>query len=234
MLTMQQQGPASTTGKGPDVKIASITLPPDVKGEVKGELVICFHSLHWKYRKPPPQVQVRFRWWGSTADTVVPFHSSRGAGAAFPVTCGPRYLSRYLKDMGSLTAHLEECPSGRSVGTVTVEVSQLDIGRPLETNMPCYGAHQQLLATADLSMRVGFTNMITSFEMNEHLASTDKQLPLYPVPGLEGAKSRQQQTTPPAAATVVPSALAGKENVATSHDNHQKARCALLQLCLLC
>jgi hypothetical protein len=43
--------PSST----PHVKIASLTLPPDVQGEVRGELVVCV-ELAWNYRKPPQQV----------------------------------------------------------------------------------------------------------------------------------------------------------------------------------
>jgi hypothetical protein len=39
----------------PHVKIASLTLPPEVPGEVRGELVVCV-ELAWNYRKPPQQV----------------------------------------------------------------------------------------------------------------------------------------------------------------------------------
>lgn len=210
---MNQQDSTSTTGQTPHVKIASITLPPGVKGEIKGELVVCLEALHWKYRKPPQQVQVRLQWWGGTVDTVVPFHSTRGAGAAFPITCGPRYLSRYLKDMGKLAVGVEECPTGRTIGTVSIAVSQLDVGKPIEASVPCYGAHEQLLATADVSMRVQYTQTISSFEINEHLASTDKQLPLYPVPGLQGARGKSQQLGAAAgSAAGLPPLPPGKEN----------------------
>lgn len=214
---MPQKASNSTIGQTPHVKIASATLPPDVRGDVKGELVISINSFHWQYRRPPQQVQARLRWWGGTVDTVVPFHSTRGAGAAFPITCGPRYLSRYLKDMGSLVVEVEECPTGRTVGTISIAVSQLDVGKPIEAKVPCHGAHEQLLATADVSMRIHYTQMLSSFEINEHLASTDKQLPLYPVPGAQGARGQQQQVaTVQGRKASLPAPPAGKENPAAA------------------
>ncbi|WIA21972.1 hypothetical protein OEZ85_004330 [Tetradesmus obliquus] len=118
----------------PHVKIASLTLPPDVPGEV----------------------QLRLRWWGASADTVVPFHATRGAGAAFPLTSGPRYLSRYLKDMGCAVLTVEECPSSRPVGTISVDVSCLDVSKPVEASVPLKGSNGQVLATAAVSMRVHY------------------------------------------------------------------------------
>ncbi|KAF6256831.1 hypothetical protein COO60DRAFT_1627040 [Scenedesmus sp. NREL 46B-D3] len=193
----------------PHVKIASLTLPPDVQGEVRGELVVCV-ELVWNYRKPPQQVQLRVRWWGATADTVVPFHATRGAGAAFPLTSGPRYLARYLKDMGCAVLTVEECPSGRPVGSITVDVSGLDVSKPVEANVPLKGSNGQVLASAAVSMRVHYSALLSSFELNEHLATTDRQLPLYPVPAVQ----HQQQPGAAAgkAAAAGSRASTGKEN----------------------
>lgn len=132
---------SSSKGKQPPstthVSIAALTLPPGVPGEVKGELVACVEALHWKFRQPPAQVQLRIVWWGAPAGTeaVVPFHASRGAGAAFPVTSGPRFLVRYLRDMGSLSVGIEECPSGRTIGTVLLDTSRIDVTRPLQVRV---------------------------------------------------------------------------------------------------
>lgn len=180
---------ANSTMRPPHIKIASLVLPPGVSGEAKGELVACIEQLHWEMRKPPAQVQLRLSWWGSDAETVVPFHAARGAGAAFPLTSGPRYLSRYLKDMGVLALLLEECPSCKLLGTISMDITQLDVGRPLEASVPVLGPNGQLLATADVSMRVHYSLLMSSFELNEHLAGTDRMLPLYPLP----AASQQQQ-----------------------------------------
>lgn len=131
----------SSKGKQPPstthVSIAALTLPPGVPGEVKGELVACVEALHWKFRQPPAQVQLRIVWWGAPpgTDAVVPFHASRGAGAAFPVTSGPRFLVRYLRDMGSLSVGIEECPCGRTIGTVLLDTSRIDVTRPLQVRV---------------------------------------------------------------------------------------------------
>lgn len=180
------------------VSIASLTLAPGVAGEVKGELVACVEALHWKFRQPPQQVQLRISWWGAPAgsDTVVPFHSTRGAGAAFPLTSGPRFLVRYLRDMGTLVVGVEECPSGRSIGTLAIDTSSVDVSRPLVASVPCLGANKQLLATADVSLRIRYSQLLSSFEMAEHLASADQGLPLYPLSSAtaHNASSSRRQT----------------------------------------
>jgi hypothetical protein len=173
------------------------------------------------------QVQLRVRWWGATADTVVPFHATRGAGAAFPLTSGPRYLSRYLKDMARAVLIVEECPSSRPVGTITVDISCLDVSKPVEASVPLKGSNGQVLATAAVSMRVHYSALLSSFEMNEHLATTDRQLPLYPVPAVQQQRQQQQ---PGAAATTAAGkadaagsgAVVGKENAGQQRQPHTR------------
>jgi hypothetical protein len=187
---------------GTHVSIAALSLPPGVSGDIKGELVACVEALHWKYRQPPQQVQLRICWWGAPTgtDAVVPFHASRGAGAAFPLTSGPRFLVRYLRDMGTLSVGIEECPSGRTIGTVSIDTSLVDVTRPLEASVPCLGANKQVLATADVSLRIKYSQLLSSFEMAEHLASADKGLPLYRLPS--ATNSRTQAAAAGAAARV--------------------------------
>lgn len=180
----------------PHVLLAPLSLPPGVLGEVKGELVACVDALHWRYRQPPQQVQLRICWWGAPAgaDAVVPFHASRGAGAAFPVTSGPRFLLRYLRDLGTLSLAIEECPSGRLIGTLSLDTSRVDVTRPLVARaLPCLGANNQQLATVDVSLRVSYSQLLSSFEMAEHLASADKGLPLYPLPAPPSSSSSAPQ-----------------------------------------
>lgn len=144
---------------------------------------------------------------------MVPYHPARGAGAAFPLTSGPRYLSRYLKDMGSLAVAVEECPSGRPVGQVTIDISSLDVCRPVEGSIPLKGSNGQLLATADVSLRVHYSALLSSFELNEHLATTDKQLPLYPVPAVRHQDQQQLQARAATAGTAASPSAANKENM---------------------
>jgi hypothetical protein len=164
---------------------------------------------------PVLQVQLRVRWWGAAADTVVPFHATRGAGAAFPLTSGPRYLSRYLKDMGCAVLTVEECPSSRPIGTSSVDISCLDVSKPIEASVPLKGSNGQVLATAAVSMRVHYNALLSSFELNEHLATTDRQLPLYPVPAVQQQqRPAQKPATTAAGKAAVAAGGAGKENAA--------------------
>lgn len=234
---MRARGPLAQNGSsssskadkhahGAHVSIASLSLPPGVSGDVKGELVACVEALHWKYRQPP-QVQLRICWWGAAvgADTVVPFHASRGAGAAFPVASGPRFLVRYLRDMGSLTVSIEECPNGRTIGTLSMDTSNVDVTRPLVASVPCLGANKQVLATADVSLRIHYSQLLSSFEMAEHLASADKALPLYPV--TDSRRQAPAEGTAAAAAAVLPgtAAAAAAVDSAATHGSSSGTRC---------
>lgn len=208
---------SKAAGSGTHVSIAALSLPPGVSGEVKGELVACIEALHWKYRQPPQQVQLRICWWGAPAgtDAVVPFHASRGAGAAFPVTSGPRFLVRYLRDMVTLSVGIEECPSGRTIGTVSIDTSLVDVTRPLEASVPCLGANKQVLATADVSLRIRYSQLLSSFEMAEHLASADKGLPLYPLPSATNSRTHTAAEQAAAAAGVAGPSITAASTVVT-------------------
>jgi hypothetical protein len=174
------------------VKITTITLPPNVPSDVKGEVVVGVETLTWECRGAPDNLQLRIKWWGNESEeTLVPFHPSRGAGATFPVVTGPKQLVRYLRDMATLVLSLEECPSGKPIGTITIPVHKLDVTKPISSHYPLLGLKDQVLARAAVSARIIYTGLMSSFEMNEHLASTDKGLPLYPrsaprPPGVSG------------------------------------------------
>jgi hypothetical protein len=90
--------------------------------------------------------------------------------------------------MGTLSVGIEECPSARVIGTVSLDTSQVDVSRPLELSVPCLGANKQVLATADVSLRIRYSQLLSSFEMAEHLASADKALPLYPLASVPNSR----------------------------------------------
>jgi hypothetical protein len=119
--------------------------------------------------------------------------------------------------MGSLVLSIEEAPSGRQVGCIGVDTRTLDVGRPAEASLPLLDANQQTLGTADVRLAVTYSQLLSSFEMAEHLASADRGgLPLYPLPaaavsnhintsssGGGGQHHHQQVQGPPAVASVV-------------------------------
>ncbi|KAI8475817.1 MAG: hypothetical protein J3K34DRAFT_516995 [Monoraphidium minutum] len=172
------------------VKISPTSLPPLVEGDVKGELSVCVSNLEWaSARGAPRAAQLRVKWWGEAGEgTAVPLHAGRGgAGAAFPVACGPKLLIRYLRDAGSLALALEECPSGRQVGALSLPLAAAHAAAPLAASLPVLGARGQALGRADVVLQVRYSGALSSFEMNEHLASTERGLPLYPPTAAGGA-----------------------------------------------
>jgi hypothetical protein len=109
------------------------------------------------------------------------------------------------------------------VGTISVDISCLDVSKPIEASLPLKGSNGQVLATAAVSMRVHYSALLSSFELNEHLATTDRQLPLYPVPAVQ----QQQQgggasAAGKAAAAAAGAAGAGKENAGQRSLQHNR------------
>lgn len=191
------------------IKIADASLPPQVEGSIKGELTVGLEALQWEpsFKSRPLHLQLRLKWWGQQPPgTIVPLHKTRGAGAAFPLRCGPTHLARYLRDMGTLTCSVEDCPGGRALGSVTVEVAHLSATAPLAAVAPVVSSSGQVLGRASMALRVDYSIVLSSFEMNEHLASNETSMALYPSP----AKMQQP------AAACQSSIPAGKENAAAS------------------
>lgn len=139
------------------VKISSTSLPPLVEGEINGEVVVSINSVAWLSPKGAPRTaQLRIKWWGEPGDgTVVQLHPTRGAGATFPVCCGPKFLIRYLRDMGSLVLSLEECLGSRTVGVVTINLAAAHASHPLVATLPVLGVRQQVLGQVDVVLQVG-------------------------------------------------------------------------------
>jgi hypothetical protein len=111
--------------------------------------------------------------------------------------------------MGTLALLVEECPSGRAIGTVTLDTSRVDVSRPLQDSLPLLGPKQQLLATADVSLAIKYSSLLSSFEMAEHLASADKGLPLYPLTPLTNTRRLTAAQGPAAAAAAAGSVVTG-------------------------
>jgi hypothetical protein len=54
---------------------------------------------------------------------------------------------------------------------------------PLRPQVPVAAANGRVLGHLEFALSVHYLPVVTSFEMNEHLAATDTSLPLYPGPG---------------------------------------------------
>jgi hypothetical protein len=105
-----------------------------------------------------------------------------------------------------------------------VDISCLDVSKPLEASVQLKGSNGQVLATAAVSMRVHYSALLSSFELNEHLATTDRQLPLYPVPAVQQQQQQQQKAATGGAAgkAAAPGsgAVVGKENAGQQRLQH--------------
>jgi hypothetical protein len=155
-------------------------------------------------------LQARIVWWGDpSGGEVLPVAVAAAGGAAggvqeasaaavhssssiaFQLHTGPKYLTRYLRDMGSLAVTLERAScSGQALATCSVSLLALDIESPLETSCPLLAAQTTGTASTggasdERSVVVGSLPILleldystaaagaqlASFELNEHLAS---------------------------------------------------------------
>ena len=170
-----------------ELKTSTLSLPPEVEGLSKGELLLAVHTLKWDLAGSPTNVQLRVRWWGAKErdDAVLLLEDG---GIRFAVKCGPRHFSQYLKDMSSIELQIEDRLKKRHVGTVTIDVRTLDVNKDVEGSFPILAiGNGRCLGKLEVLLHVHFGN-ITSFEMAEHQACTDETLPMFPA-------QRPQQVT---------------------------------------
>ncbi|PRW60425.1 hypothetical protein C2E21_0846 [Chlorella sorokiniana] len=204
-----------------------ISLPPLVDGPVRGALRLSLGAPRWAEAAPAHlrqhagDVAARVEWWGdASGGDLLPLPPDAAAAAtsclAFHLRTGPKYLTRYLRDMGALTITIEAAPSssGRSaaaagaaedaerqpLAAATVGLLALDVQAPISGTYPLVlvtdaegtaagsdgGAPGSGAASADaaivgsLEVRLeldyssssGATAVVSSFELNEHLAGS--------------------------------------------------------------
>ncbi|TRY89420.1 hypothetical protein DNTS_010822 [Danionella cerebrum] len=85
------------------------SIPPLVEGHLRCFLRVTVSKVLWTIIKPPPVTLIRLRWWGESSNGTL-FKPKDGhteqksvkSTARFPVRCGPKQLTSYLTDMGSL------------------------------------------------------------------------------------------------------------------------------------
>ncbi|XP_050985024.1 LOW QUALITY PROTEIN: C2 domain-containing protein 3 [Labeo rohita] len=85
------------------------SIPPLVEGQLRCFLRVTVSKVLWTITRPPPVTLIRLRWWGESSSGTF-FRPRDGhvdqkgvkSTARFPVRCGPKQLTSYLTDMGSL------------------------------------------------------------------------------------------------------------------------------------
>ncbi|XP_054649779.1 C2 domain-containing protein 3 isoform X3 [Dunckerocampus dactyliophorus] len=116
----------------------STSLPPLVEGQLRCFLRVTVSQLLWTTPKPPPLATfVRLRWWGESSngthfyprDASLSVQKNVKTTARFPVRCGPKQLTSYLADMGSLVLEVlnrqDHLPIARAQVTEISRLSQL-------------------------------------------------------------------------------------------------------------
>lgn len=198
------------------MRVSEITLPPLVAPPQRGSLLLSLGAVSWsdaapdqlqKMRQRPAQARVA--WWGdASGGEAVPLPAPGGAASlAFPLHTGPKYMTRYLRDMGCLTISIEasatspshasngcsaDVSSGqpataRALAVASVDLTALDVQAPVSGSFPLVlPPDQEAAEAADAAPKVvgtlpvsltldyqsgsGSAAMLSSFELNEHLA----------------------------------------------------------------
>lgn len=162
----------------------SITLPPGLHGPNRGEVLLLFRWTGAARASPsmPVSQTAHVVWWGETSSgTSVQLAPRAERGLIYTVTCGPKAFARYLADMQQLKVSIElELGHTKHTAQAKVALNQLQTDSQVTHRIPVTTAEGCLLGTAALAISLSHTPLISSFEVNEHLASTDFTMPLYP------------------------------------------------------
>uniref|UniRef100_A0A8C5MD99 C2 domain containing 3 centriole elongation regulator n=1 Tax=Leptobrachium leishanense TaxID=445787 RepID=A0A8C5MD99_9ANUR len=118
----------------------STSLPPLVEGQVRCFLSVTVSKILWTVPKPPSSALVRLRWWGETTNGTIfrPRESSQTehkaikTTARYAVRCGPKQLTSYLTDMGSLVFDINTKLDHLPIGRVQINgISRLTLSHPV-------------------------------------------------------------------------------------------------------
>lgn len=161
------------------------TLPPGLQGPTKGEVLLLFrwtgavrNSVSGHSSRQTAQVL----WWGEPSPgSSLQLVPNAERGLIYTVTCGPKAVTRYLTDMQQLEVSVT-VDLGNEMHTAQrrINLSQLQSNVQLVERIAITAANGRLLGTAALAISLSHTPLSSSFEVNEHLASTDFSMPLYP------------------------------------------------------
>ena len=161
---------------------ADTSLPPGIPGTPKGEILLQFRWTGAPRRDPPGSQQAAVTWWGQRRPRkVVDLQTAADTGLVYSITCGPKAFSRYLRDMQQLKIEYIVHANSIKASTVTgIDVSKLDLSKSTTSRTPITASDGRLLGTAVVSISISYSHLVSSFEMNEHLASVDCNMPLFP------------------------------------------------------
>jgi len=160
-------------------------LPPGITGPAKGEILLLFRwtSAHRSTQASAPGRQhATVTWWGqSYPSTIVSLQDVTEVGIIYSVACGPKAFSRYLQDMQRLNIKVAvQHGKAECVAQEAVNICKLSYGTPVQSRTAVTAPDGRLLGTAAVTISMSYTPLVSSFEMNEHLASVDHSMPLFP------------------------------------------------------
>ncbi|RVE65068.1 hypothetical protein OJAV_G00131770 [Oryzias javanicus] len=118
----------------------STSLPPLVEGQLRCFLCVTISRIVWTVQKVPSSTFIRLRWWGESSDGTHFFprdgsqlsQKNVKTTAHFPVRCGPKQLTSYLTDMGSLMLEVLTKSDHLPVARAQVAgISRLSLSQPI-------------------------------------------------------------------------------------------------------
>ncbi|QDZ20423.1 hypothetical protein A3770_04p29410 [Chloropicon primus] len=192
-----------------------VSLPPEVEGNQRGELVLVLGPLVVSNSKltsssfkedgedggQPTQTTISYRFWGQEdlhEGNYLTLQALKGeemrAGDHYedktvklciPIRCSPSNFTRYLKDSQPL--QITAFVAGVGAAGCEVDLQELELKKPLrgDFNLTTDNNTESIKAgSLGVYLEVDYS-LISSFELNEHIANTDMSLPLFPVSDLE-------------------------------------------------
>ena len=163
---------------------ADTLLPPGIYGPAKGEVLlrVRWTSAPQKDTSTQGLQQAVVTWWGQRLPSkALKLDSTSERGLVYGITCGPKAFSRYLKDMQQVKVHIVIHSGKMQANAVaSIGVCKLDVKAPVTSKTTVTASDGRLLGTAVVHISMSYSPLVSSFEMNEHLASVDRSMPLFP------------------------------------------------------
>nr|CAB3226785.1 C2 domain-containing protein 3 [Phallusia mammillata] len=144
--------------------VPSTDLPPLVEGELRCFLHVSLGRLTWgnitPSRAPPVSpAYVRLRWWGEASDGTLFRPQGRKdevtikSRAQFGIRSGPKQMTAYFNDMGSITLDILSSPKSMPIGRVQVpNVASLSSNSPIRGFFPIISSSSRKLGELHVAM----------------------------------------------------------------------------------
>ncbi|XP_026138444.1 C2 domain-containing protein 3-like [Carassius auratus] len=160
----------------------SSSIPPLVEGQLRCFLRVTVSKVLWTITRPPPVTLIRLRWWGESSSGTF-FRPRDGhaeqkgvkSTARFPVRCGPKQLTSYLTDMGSLVLDVLTKVDHLPIARVQIPgIARLSLSHSINGYFTLVSPSSEKLG--ELQVTLALEALTEAYDSSSSLPTTDMSL----------------------------------------------------------